>query len=157
MDDCIWNENAYIFSWAGNPLVKMTIRGEAVKYNAFLLVCLAFFYLLRQPIGDPAFWSALRDLYNQFLFKPAAWRDLQQIFERHTGRSLDTCFRQWVGRSGAPQLLLDKVRQASDHDGYRTIGRLVQTKPYYDISLDLALKTEAVPELKGPGTSNRLP
>ncbi len=114
---------------------------KAVGYDKSAMV----FHMLRQEVGDAAFWAALRDLYKQFLFKRASWQDLQQIFARHAGRSLDGFFRQWIERPGAPQIRLEKVRQGSDDNGYRTTGRLVQKKPYYDITLKLVLDTEGGP------------
>jgi hypothetical protein len=42
------------------------------------------FHMLRQTIGDEAFWTTLRDLYATFLFEKASWQDLQGLFEQHT-------------------------------------------------------------------------
>jgi hypothetical protein len=100
------------------------------------------FHMLRQEVGDASFWTALRDFYRSFLFRRASWKDLRRIFERHAGRSLDVFFRQWIERPGAPQIRLENVRQVSNNQGYRTIGRLVQEKPYFDVTLKLALDTE---------------
>ena len=129
------------------PLSRFRSRTDpatkALGYDKSAMV----FHMLRQEVGDAVFWTALRDLYKDFLFKRASWQDLQQIFEQHAGRSLNGFFRQWIQRAGAPQLRLGSVRQVSDTDknGYRTTGRLVQEKPYYDITLKLVLDTEGGP------------
>lgn len=127
------------------PLSRFQSRTDpatkAVGYDKSAMV----FHMLRQEVGDAAFWAALRDLYKQFLFKRASWQDLQQLFARHAGRSLEGFFRQWVERPGAPHLRLEDVRQEAGKGGYRTTGRLVQERPYYDITLNLALDTEDGP------------
>lgn len=114
---------------------------KAVGYDKACMV----FHMLRREVGDAAFWEALRNFYRQFLFKRAAWKDLQERFEQHAGRSLDRFFRQWVDRRGAPQMKLATIRRVADSRGYRTIGRLVQEKPYYDVTLELTLDTEDGP------------
>ncbi len=114
---------------------------KAVGYDKSAMV----FHMLRQEVGDPVFWTALRDLYRRFQFKRAAWQDLLHIFEQHAGRPLDGFFRQWIDRPGSPQIRLEDVRQVSAGHGYRTTGRLVQAKPYYTITLKLVLDTAGEP------------
>ena len=127
------------------PLSRFQSRTDpatkAVGYDKSAMV----FHMLRQESGDAVFWAALRELYQNFLFKRASWQDLQRIFERHTGRSLDVFFRQWVEQPGAPQIQLKNVRHELGSHGYRTTGRVVQEKPYYHLTLNLALYTEDGP------------
>lgn len=111
---------------------------KAVGYDKAAMV----FHMLRQAIGDTVFWDALRDFYARFQFKRASWQDLQQIFEKHAGQSLDEFFQQWITRAGAPRIHLENVRQVPDKGSYRTTGHLVQEKPYYDVTLQLVLDTE---------------
>ncbi|WP_155317247.1 M1 family metallopeptidase [Desulfosarcina alkanivorans] len=110
---------------------------KAVGYDKAAMV----FHMLHQKLGDAAFWNALRDLYRQFLFQHASWQDLQKIFERQAGRPLEAFFRQWVDRPGAPQIQLKGTRQIAGDGSYRTIGRIVQEKPYYDVTIDLVVET----------------
>ena len=70
------------------------------------------------------------DIYREFLFKHASWKDLQERFEQQAGRTLDGFFRQWVQRPGAPQIRPENVRQVKAASGCRTTGRLVQEKPF---------------------------
>jgi hypothetical protein len=131
---------------------------KAIGYDK----CAMVFHMLRREMGDASFWAALRDLYSQFLFKRAAWRDLQHVFEHRAGRSLDRFFRQWIARAGAPQLRLADVRRsAANGKGYRITGRLVQHEPYFDVTVKLVLKTEGAPvqrrvHLSGPQTEFEL-
>jgi hypothetical protein len=124
------------------PLSRFQSRTDpatkAVGYDNSTMV----FHMLRQKVGDAAFWAALQDIYQEFLFERASWRDLQHIFERRAGRSLDLFFRQWIDRPGAPQMRLENVLREDGDQGYRTIGHLVQEKPYFDVTLELTLDTE---------------
>lgn len=123
------------------PLSRFRSRTDtvtrAVGYDKSAMV----FHMVRREVGDAAFWAALRDLYRNFLFKRASWKDLQQHFEQRTGRSLSGFFRQWIERPGAPRMRLEDVRLVSDDNGYRATGRLVQEKPFYDLRLELVLDT----------------
>ena len=114
---------------------------KAVGYDKSTMV----FHMLRKEMGEDAFWASLRHLYEQFRFKHASWKDLQAHFEKQAGRSLDSFFRQWVYRKGAPQIRLENVQQMKDNQGCRTVGRLIQDKPFYDVTLDLFLDTDEGP------------
>lgn len=125
---------------------------KAVGYDKSAMV----FHMLRKEVGEAAFWAALRDLYGQFRFKHASWKNLQERFEKQTGRSLDLFFRQWVYRQGAPQIRLENVRLVKGSQGYRTVGRLVQDTPLYDLTLELALDTDEGPVGQSIRLSDRL-
>ena len=138
------------------PLSRFRSRTDpatkAVGYDKSAMV----FHMLRKEVGEAAFWAALRDLYGQFRFKHASWKNLQERFEKQTGRSLDSFFRQWVYRQGAPQIKLENVRLVKGSQGYRTVGRLVQDTPLYDITLELALDTDEGPVGQSIRLSERL-
>jgi hypothetical protein len=110
---------------------------KAVGYDKATMV----FHMLHQEMGDAPFWRSLRDLYRQFLFKKASWQDIQKVFEGQAGRSLDAFFRQWIDQPGAPQMRLADVQRVPGKIGYRTIGRIVQKKPYYQVPLELVVDT----------------
>jgi hypothetical protein len=127
------------------PLSRFRSRTDpatkAVGYDKSTMV----FHMLRREVGEDAFWASLRYLYGRFRFEHASWKDLRERFEKQAGRPLDWFFRQWVYLQGAPQIRLENVRQIKDSRGCRTVGRLVQDKPFYDVTLELALDTDAGP------------
>jgi hypothetical protein len=59
-----------------------------------------FLRTLREEIGDEAFFAGLRDYYTRYRYGVATTGDLQQAFERASGRDLGALFRRWV--TGAP-------------------------------------------------------
>lgn len=138
------------------PLSRFLSRTDpatkAVGYDKSTMV----FHMLRREVGEDAFWASLRHLYGQFLFRHASWKDLQACFEAQAGRSLDTFFRQWVHRPGAPQIRLENVRLIKGSQGCRTVGSLVQENPFYDITLELTLDTHEGPAAQSIRLSERL-
>jgi hypothetical protein len=114
-----------------NPVTK------TIGYDKSAMV----FHMIRQSIGEEAFWGGLRDLYRARLYRQTSWSDLQRAFENRGKRSLQNFFDQWVYRKGAPRFSLDAV--AADHTGkgWRVTGKITQDRPFYDFSLTLALET----------------
>lgn len=61
-------------------------------------------HLLRNSVGDDAFFEALKQYLNQFAYKTAEIEDLRLVFERVTGQDLHWFFDQWFMKSGHPVL-----------------------------------------------------
>ena len=106
------------------------------------------FHMIRQTLGEKAFWGALRELYHTRLFKRTSWSDLQQAFETHGQRSMQDFFDQWVHRRGAPRFSLDGVRAEYTGDTWKVKGQIIQTQPYFTFPLMLALETRKQSTLK---------
>lgn len=99
------------------------------------------FHMIRQLIGEEAFWGSLRDLYRDRLFRPTSWADLQQAFEIRGKQSLQDFFDQWVYRKGAPRFSLDVVSTNHTGNRWQITGKITQDQPFYNFSLALALQT----------------
>ena len=124
------------------PLVRFRSRTDPATKAVGYDKCAMVFHMLRRTVGEDVFWQGLRDLYEQFRFKRASWKDIQRIFETRAHRSLEVFFAQWIERPGAPRLHLEQVRYVADANGYLTTGRLVQEAPFYDVSLDVVVETD---------------
>ena len=61
-------------------------------------------HMLRDAIGDAAFWRGIRAYYREHLNGLASTDDLRQAMERESGQDLAWFFRQWLNRSGVPAL-----------------------------------------------------
>jgi hypothetical protein len=99
------------------------------------------FHMLRQQLGEDAFWGALRDLYRDRLFEPTAWTDIQKAFETRGQRSLKDFFDQWVFHKGAPRFYLEAVQSSQAGDTWKIKGRIVQENPAFDFDLELILES----------------
>ncbi len=110
---------------------------QTIGYDKSAMV----FHMIRQLIGEEAFWGGLRDLYRTRLYRQTSWADLQRAFENRGKRSLQNFFDQWVFRKGAPRFSLDAVSAEHTGQGWRVTGKITQDRPLYDVSLTLALET----------------
>lgn len=93
------------------------------------------FHLLRLAVGKDVFFSTLRDFSKRFGGKQAGWKDIQQIFEEATGKSLEWFFTQWLDRPGGPRLKLEHVRYETTSGEVRISGEVVQEGDVYRLSL----------------------
>ncbi len=91
------------------PLTQFTSRHsastEAVGYGKALM----FFHMLRLELGDKAFIAAFRKFYQEYKFRLATFDDMEKSFSAATGRDLKAGFREWVTRTGAPEIRLEKA------------------------------------------------
>lgn len=110
---------------------------QAIGYGKGAMV----FHMLRQQLGDEAFWEALRTMFRDRLFQRTSWDDFQKAFERHCQCSLRRFFDQWLSQKGAPQLSLERIRSTRTGDTFQVQGTIVQKRPLYVLQLGLTLKS----------------
>ena len=73
---------------------------RAVGYGKAAFV----FHMIRQKLGDDAFWKSLRQIYKERLFVRTSWEDFRDVFVGTGGwdpGEAKVFFDQWVARSGA--------------------------------------------------------
>jgi hypothetical protein len=105
---------------------------QAVGYGKAMFV----FHMMRLQIGDAAFWSALRDIYAQRLFKRTSWNHFMDAFAEHGGLRRDavrTFHDQWINRPGALQLAMESPRVVAVADQPRVEGVLLQKSPRFNV------------------------
>jgi hypothetical protein len=118
------------FSHRYSPLTKV------IGYDKSAMV----FDMLRQTIGDTAFRSGLRQLFANRLHRETGWKDLQAVFEAASGKDLTWFFDQWLDRSGAPTLWLEKIQTALvAPQTYLVRGVLRQSPPFYRLQVPVTL------------------
>jgi len=61
-------------------------------------------HMLRWELGDSVFFRGLRDYYSAHKHGNAVTEDLEQSFERVTGKAWRSFFDQWLRRPGYPQV-----------------------------------------------------
>jgi len=109
---------------------------QAVGYGKAAMV----FHMLRRRVGEEAFWRGLRQVARERMQRTASWED----FVAALGESAPKDFRrQWIERSGAPQLRLEGVSAKQGDGRWKVVGALVQTGPLYDLQVPLRLETAA--------------
>lgn len=122
------------------PLNRFTHRydpvSKAIGYDKGAMV----FHMIRRQVGEEAFWNALRDVYRDRLFQKASWSDLRQAFETRGQHSLKDFFDQWIHRTNAPRLLMDKVELNHVDGKWKVSGQIIQAGPPYTVLTSLALE-----------------
>lgn len=115
---------------------------RAVGYGKAAFV----FHMVRQEIGDEPFWKCLRQIYRERLFQKTTWTDFRDVFVRTGGWDAGKAkvfFDQWVNRSGAPVLRLEKVRLEGGSSNPLVTGFLLQNSPPYDLDIAIRLESSA--------------
>ncbi len=87
-------------------------------------------HMLRRQLGDSVFHRAVKSYYETYKGLNADTRDLQSIFEKESGKNLDTFFRQWLFTADIPKLDITwkydpKAKQVS-----LTVKQLQQSGPF---------------------------
>ena len=123
---------------------RHSARTEAVGYGKTMML----FHMLRLQLGDDAFKRGLQAFYQQQRFQLADYADLQNSFATVTDESLDTFFRQWVQRSGAPELRISDARTEFDGQQYRlkAVIEQTQTGPAYQLYVPVAVHLKGASE-----------
>lgn len=135
----------YVNSDRDFPLTEFKSRHssatEAVGYGKTLMM----FHMLRQDLGDRVFVGGLRKLYKDYRFKMAGFKDVEKCFSDVAGRDLGSFFRQWVDKTGAPDLVIDKAFVESSNGGYSLevdISQRQEDGDAYQLHLPYAVTVE---------------
>ena len=134
------------------PLTDFRSRHDASSAAVGYGKAMMIYHMLRQNLGDEAFWNSLNQFYEEFLFRQASWDDILEVFAQNgaLGMDLEAFYEQWISRSGAPSLTLAKADLVYDDRGGGGRGRgdaggggadlsfqIDQTAPYYELSVPM--------------------
>ena len=61
-------------------------------------------HMLRNEVGDSAFFKGIQTYYHEYQFGNATTEDLKKIIEDQAGHNLDVFFDQWLYKAGHPVL-----------------------------------------------------
>ncbi len=99
------------------------------------------FHMVRQMIGDKAFFQALREVCRDRLFTRASWADFLGAFTRASGRDFTSFREEWLNRGGGPRLMLTGVTRRRNGNEWVVSGEVMQSAPVYHLPLQLKLVT----------------
>jgi len=100
-------------------------------------------HMLRQRLGDEAFFKATTLFLQRFAYKSAETDDFRRVLEEVSGQSLERFFDQWCSRPGLPRL---SVTQDWDESTSTLTVSMTQTQtidalnPAYAISVPVLVK-----------------
>jgi aminopeptidase N len=100
---------SYVGAGKDFPLKAFTGRvdrpSRAVGYGKAAMV----FHMLKNIVGQEAFYKSLKDLIDSNRFRRASWKDIRTSFERQCGQDLGWFFTQWIEKEGLPEFKLHGV------------------------------------------------
>ncbi len=137
----------YVLAGRDLPLTDFRSRHgsvtEAVGYGKSLML----FHLLRLELGDETFVAGLREFWARMRGATATFADVRRAFEQASGKQLGWFFDQWVMRTGAPELRLQRARVAgaAGRDLVLTLEQTQAGDPYR-MRIPVAVTVEGRPE-----------
>lgn len=73
-------------------------------------------HMLRQEVGDSAFWKGVRTYYDRYKFSNALTVDFHKVMEEISGKNLQSFFKQWLFQAGQPKLQVNWNYNAATKD-----------------------------------------
>ena len=100
--DAVNNTKHGLFNLTANDTDKL-FKYPNITYNKGSVVI----HLLRQTVGEEAFWKAVNIYLNRHKFSNVETSDLKKVFEETSGKNLEVFFNQWVYSVGHPRLEIE--------------------------------------------------
>ncbi|NOT49782.1 MAG: M1 family peptidase [Chitinophagaceae bacterium] len=87
-------------------------------------------HMLRRELGDSVFQRCVRSYYEQYKGKNADTKDLQVVFEKVSGKKLETFFKQWLHTADIPRLDISWKYDSKEKNLLVTIKQLQKSGPF---------------------------
>ena len=135
----------YVSEGKDFPLEKFSSRHDSLTESVGYGKSLMFFHMLRLHLGDEVFRRGLQDFYRENRFRRASFDDIRSSLEQVSKKDLGIEFNQWVNRTGAPALRVDRVKVEKDGNGYLLTARFEQTQSgVYSLRVPYAVTLKGV-------------
>jgi hypothetical protein len=130
------------------PLTEFRSRHSSITQAVGYDKTLMFFHMLRNKLGDDVFRQGLQKFYENYKFRYAKFEDWEKVFSEVSGKDLKTDFKQWITRTGAPKLQVEKVATKKENDKHILTGLLKQTQegPGYKLEIPIAVYLDGLKE-----------
>ncbi len=129
---------------------------RAIVYNKSAVVL----HMLRQLIGDEAFFAGLRKFHKDWQFQKAGTEDLRAAFEAHTPMPLGRFFERWIGGAEPARA---RVTSRVAPDGATATVRVEQVGDVFDFPLTVVVQyadgssAEVLIKVTEPVVEERIP
>jgi hypothetical protein len=125
------------------PLNQFTSRTHGTSQIVGYHKAAMLFFMLRDRLGRERFDAGLRQFWEREQFKTASWDDLRRAFEAASGESLESFFKPWLSRPGAPEIGMVNAECSASGKGYRVQLLLTQSAVPYQLRVPLTVQTAA--------------
>lgn len=109
----------------------------AVGYTKGMML----FHMVKKEIGDDVFFKSLKTLLTEFRFKTAAWTDIQNIFEKESGKNLNLIFSQMLDKKDLPRFWPYGPELKIADGKYRMYFIFNQITGPYEFDIDVLVRT----------------
>jgi hypothetical protein len=129
---------------------------RAIVYNKSAVVL----HMLRQLIGDDAFFAGLKKFYQDWRFQKAGTDDIRRAFESESGEKLERFFERWIRGATIPRIRLTSQVAA---DGASALIRVEQVGEVFDVPLTVGVQyadgtsEEVLVKVTQPVVEQRIP
>ncbi|HEY6838457.1 MAG TPA: M1 family aminopeptidase, partial [Geobacteraceae bacterium] len=127
------------------PLRNFGRRSDPASHSIGYGKGAMLFHMVRNEIGDKAFYEALRRVVADKLFKPATWDDFARAFSAASGKDMVSFMAPWLDRKGAPQLSLANVARKEEGRTWLVSGVVEERHPFSPLTVTVRAETA-----KGP-------
>jgi uncharacterized iron-regulated protein len=97
--------------------------------------------MLRNLLGDEAFFNGLKDLIDSKKYSKATWDDIKGSLARSSGEGLEKFFTQWLDRKGVPSITINDVSVMFRDGNYKLRIDIVQRGEVYTLSVPVQVET----------------
>jgi aminopeptidase N len=97
-------------------------------------------HMLRNELGDDAFWKGIRAYYAKYRNANAQTSDLQTIMESVSGKKLGTFFQQWLYQPGFPEVVWGSSYDAAKKALVIDIRQAQRSGAVFTIPLTFSMK-----------------
>jgi len=126
------------------PLNKFISRhdgpSEAIGYGKAMMM----WQMLRQKIGNENFIAGVQLFYDNNKYQTASYSDMHEAMEEVSGIDLTAFFKQWVDRTGAPEIGIKDIKTDMFAGKYRIYISIEQKQDeeVFDIDIPINIATE---------------
>ena len=122
----------------GDFISRTDFSSKAIGYGKGAMV----FHMLKKLIGEEVFYRGLREFLKEKQFREASWGDLRDIFEKTSGRSLETFFSQWLTRKDVPSIRIISPKVLVLHGIQRVSFQIIQRGEPFTLRLPVVIHTD---------------
>ena len=99
-------------------------------------------HILRETIGDEAFWRGINLYLNRHKFENVETVDLQKAMEETSGKKLDWFFKQWVYGQGFPSLDVRQSYNASAKKLNLIVSQTQKNSAIFTLPIEIEIQTK---------------
>ena len=97
-------------------------------------------HMLRNEIGDSAFFRTLKAYFKKFKYKNTTTKKFEKLTEKIAGKNLDYFFNQWINKKGIPVFKIIYSSIKSKEKTFVVRLKLLQKGIYNDYKIKLPFK-----------------